>query len=321
MSRDLVALPKAHLHVHLESTLRPATLQALGAVPPPEMFAGFGAFADYNAAVRACLRTAADFERVAYEFCVDSAADGVLYAEVTVTAAAHGVRIGSGAAVLDGVLAGLRAGSHAADIEARVVIDHSRRRPLPWAEESVRLAADHPDAVVGFGVAGDEAAPLSPYRAVVERAAAAGVHLVHHAGETGGAASVREALDIGRAERIGHGIRSLEDPELLARLRDERVPLEVCPSSNVFLGLVPSLAAHPLPALVDAGLVVTLNTDIPAITGRTLSEEYAAIRDTFGCSDDELAAFARAAVDASFGSPETKARLHRDVNAWLSIAA
>jgi adenosine deaminase len=316
VSRDLVALPKAHLHVHLESTIRPATLASLGGVPPPAAFAGFGAFADYNAAVRACLRTAADFERVAYEFCVDSAADGVRYAEVTVTAAAHGARIGSASAVLDGVLAGLQAGS--AGIETRVLIDHSRRRPLPWAEESVRLAADHPDAVVGFGVAGDEAAPISPYRAVVERAAAAGVHLVHHAGETGGADSVRDALDVGRAERIGHGIRSLEEPELVAWLRDERLPLEVCPSSNVLLGLVPSLAAHPLPALVDAGLVVTLNTDIPALTGRTLSAEYAAVRDTFGCTDDELVRFARAAVDVSFAPLAIKARLHEDITAWLA---
>ncbi|HVC73118.1 MAG TPA: adenosine deaminase, partial [Mycobacteriales bacterium] len=269
--------------------------------------------------VRTCLRSAADFERVAYEFCLDSAADGVRYAEVSVTAAAHGARLGIGpAAVLDGVLAGLRAGSDAAGVETRVVLDHSRRRPLPWAEESVRLAADHPAVVVGFGVAGDETAPISPYRAVVERAAAAGVHLVHHAGETGGADSVREALDVGRPERIGHGIRSLEDPELVARLRDERVPLEVCPSSNVVLGLVPSLAAHPLPALVEAGLVVTLNTDIPAITGRTLSAEYAAVRDTFGCTDEDLARLAGAAVDASFAPPAAKSRLHHDIATWLS---
>jgi adenosine deaminase len=318
VSRDLVALPKAHLHVHLESTLRPSTLVSLGGVAPPTEFEGFAAFADYNAAVRACLRTAADFERIAYEFCVDSAADGVRYAEVTVTVAAHGARLGSAPAVLAGVLAGLRAGSSEAGIETRVLIDHSRRRPLPWAEESVRLAADHPDAVVGFGVAGNEAAPISPYRAVVDRAAAAGVHLVHHAGETGGADSVREALDVGRAERIGHGIRSPEDPELMARLRDERVPLEVCPSSNVVLGLVPSLAEHPLPALVEAGLVVTLNTDIPAITGRTLSAEYAAVRDTFGRTDEELARFAGAAVDASFAPAATKTRLHDDIAAWMS---
>ena len=318
--RDLVALPKAHLHVHLESTIRPATLAELGDVPAlPPVFAGFGAFADYNAAVRACLRAAADFSRIAYEFCADSAADGVRYAEVTVTAAAHGARLGDPEMPLHGVLAGLRAGSRAAGIEVRVLIDHSRRRPLAWAQESVRLAAAHPDMVVAFGVAGDEAAPLAPYASVLAQAAAAGVHLVHHAGETAGAESVREALGVGRAERIGHGIRSLEDPGLVASLRDRRVPLEVCPSSNAALGLVPSLAAHPLPALVEAGLAVTLNTDIPAVTGRTLSAEYAAVRSAFECSDEELAAFARAAVDALFAPPATKAELHRDISGWLAI--
>lgn len=153
---------------------------------------------------------------------------------------------------------------------------------------------------------------------MVTRAAAAGLHLVHHAGETGGPESVREALDVGRAERIGHGIRSVEDPELVVRLRDARVPLEVCPSSNVALGLVPSLAEHPLPALVEAGLVVTLNTDIPAITGRALSAEYAALRAVFGCTDEELAAFARAAVDASFAPAGTKAEFRAGIEAWLA---
>src|SRR6185437_12390540 len=124
VSRDLVALPKAHLHVHLESAIRPSTLVSLDGAAPPAVFAGFGAFVDYNAAVRASLRTVADFEWVAYEFCVDSAADGVRYAEVTVTAAAHGARLGSGAAVLDGVLAGMRTGACEAGLEARVVIDH-----------------------------------------------------------------------------------------------------------------------------------------------------------------------------------------------------
>jgi adenosine deaminase len=174
---------------------------------------------------------------------------------------------------------------------------------------------------VGWGVAGDEAAPLAPYAELVAEAAAAGVHLVHHAGETAGPDSVREALGLGRAERIGHGIRSLEDPELVASLRDRRVPLEVCPSSNVALGLVPSLASHPLPLLIDAGLVVTLNTDILSVTGRTLSAEYAAVRDAFGCSDGELAAFARAGVDASYASPALKDELDRDIGSWLDGAA
>jgi adenosine deaminase len=127
-------------------------------------------------------------------------------------------------------------------------------------------------------------------------------------------------MDLGRAERVGHGIRALEDPELVARLRAERVPLEVCPSSNIALGLVPSLDRHPLPALVEAGLAVTLNTDIPLVTGRTLTAEYTAVRDTFGCTDTELVTFARAAVDASFAAPATKDRLHRDITAWSTPA-
>jgi adenosine deaminase len=318
-ARDLVALPKAHLHVHLESTVRPATLASLGSVPPPAApFAGFGAFADYNAAVRDCLRRPADFERVAYEFCVDSAADGVRYAEVTFTAAAHGARLGAPSMPLEAMLAGLRSGSRDAGIEVRVLLDHSRRRPLEWARETVRLAIAHPEAVVGVGVAGDEAAPLALYAGLLAVVAEAGVHLVHHAGETAGPLSVWEALGVGRAERIGHGIRSLEDPALVAELRDRQVPLEVCPSSNVALGLVPSLAAHALPALVDAGLTVTLNTDIPSVTGRTLSEEYAAVRSTFGCTDAELATLARAAIDASYAPPALKANLHRDVTTWAA---
>jgi adenosine deaminase len=313
VSRDLVALPKVHLHVHLESTVRPESVP-----PPPPVFTSFGAFVDWTTAVRACLRTDDDFERAAYAFCLDSAADGVRYAELTFTAAAHGVRLGTGDRPLEAVLAGLRAGTRDAGIDVRLVLDHSRRRPVEWAESTVRMATAHPDFVVGFGVAGEEAPPLAPYASVVEAAAEAGVHLVHHAGETAGPDSVREAIRIGRAERIGHGIRALEDPDVVAELRDRDVPLEVCPSSNVAVGLVPSAAEHPLPLLLDAGLAVTLSTDMPAVTGRTLSDEYAAVRAIFGATDDELATLAVAAVDASFAPASLKADLRADIAAWLT---
>lgn len=315
MSRDLRLLPKAHLHVHLESTIRPSTLAEFGGSPPPAGFDGFAAFAAYNAEVRELLRSADRFRRVAYEFCVDSAADGVRYAEVTFTAAAHGERVGDPDLPLDAVLDGLRAGTAQTGIEVRVFLDHSRRRPYAWAVETVRLALAH-EEVVGFGVAGDEAAPLAPYAPLIDRAAAGGVHLVHHAGETGGADRVREAIGVGRAERVGHGIRALEDADLVAELRDRQVPLEVCPSSNVALGLVPSLAAHPLPRLVAAGLVVTLNTDVPSITGRALTDGYAAVRSTFGAGDAELAGLAVAAVDASFAPDPVKRRIRADIRRW-----
>jgi adenosine deaminase len=313
VSRDLVALPKAHLHVHLESTVRPESVPA-----PPPVFTGFAAFIEWTAAVRNCLREDADFEQAAYEFCLDSAADGVRYAELTFTAAAHGVRLGTGWRPLEAVQAGLKAGTHETGIEVRLVLDHSRRRPLDWAEETVRMAVAHPDLVVGFGVAGDEAPSLAPYAAVVDAAAESGVHLVHHAGETAGAASVREALRIGRAERIGHGIRSMEDPSVVAELRDRRVPLEVCPSSNVAVGLVPSPGEHPLPAMLDAGLTVTISTDMPAVTGRTLSAEYDAVRASLGATDSELATLATAAVEASFAPAALKAELRAGITTWLN---
>jgi adenosine deaminase len=139
---------------------------------------------------------------------------------------------------------------------------------------------------------------------------------VHHAGETAGPASIRAALGPGRAERLGHGIRVLEDPALAAEVAAAGVPLEVCPSSNVALGLVPSFDAHPLPRLRAAGLAVTLNTDIPSVTGGTLTDEYARCREVFGWTDAELAGIAAAGVVASFAPTATKDRLLAEIRVW-----
>ena len=323
--RDLTALPLAHLHVHLESTLRPSTAAELAdaagvALPPvPEAYDGFAAFAAVNGAVRDCLRRPEDFARIAAEFCADQAAQGVRYAEVTFTAAAHGERLGDPEMPLAAVLDGLDVGQATHDVEVRVVLDHPRRRSVERFRTTLRLAQRYADrGVVAIGFAGAEEHPLGPFARVLVEAAEAGVHLVHHAGETAGPQSIREALDVGRAERIGHGIRALEDPELVAELRDRRVPLEVCPSSNVALGLVPSLAQHPVPAMLAAGLAVTLSTDVPSATGATLPGEYAAVRDAFGWDDDVLAGLARASVEASFAPADTRTRLHAGIDSWLA---
>lgn len=194
-----------------------------------------------------------------------------------------------------------------------------RRRSVERAWRTLELAVAHQrDGVVAVGLAGDESYPADPFVDVFAAAREKGVHVVHHAGEACGADSVRQAISAGRAERLGHGIRVLDDDTLVREVRDRRIPLEVCPSSNVALGFAPSLAEHPLPLLRAAGLLVTLNTDIPAMTGATLTGEYLAVRDTFGDTDADLAGLARNAVDASFAPLETKHRLHDEIDGWLT---
>ena len=129
-----------------------------------------------------------------------------------------------------------------------------------------------------------------------------------------------EAITVGHAERLGHGIRALDDRALVDEIRERGLPLEVCPSSNVALGFVPSFAAHPLPRLREAGLAVTVNTDIPAVIGTSPTTEYAHVRDTFGYDDTVLAELARAAIDASFAPAPTKQKMQEGTDAWLAAA-
>ncbi len=330
--RDLARLPKAHLHVHLENAVRWDTLAEIAAangVAVPDhllggryAFTGFGDFFDQNTLVRHCLQRAADFRRIAYEFCEDEAASGVRYAEVSFSAGAHGDRLGDEELPLDAVLEGLAAGASSFGIECRVVVDHSRRRPVERAWRTVRLGAKYRDAgVVAIGLAGDEAHPAAPFADVFRAARDAGLHRVPHAGEALGADSIRAAIDTLDAERLGHGMRVLDDADLVAEVRERGIALEVCPTSNVALGFSPSLAEHALPELVDAGLAVTVNTDIPAMLGVTLTDEYANARAVFGYDDDALARLALAGVDASFADPARKAAWRDEIAAWLRSAA
>lgn len=321
--RDLLSLPKTHLHVHLESTVRWATLREIGAangVDVPGDMAAFGSFAAFfaqNDLVRACLRRPADFRRVAYEFCEDETAQGTRYAEVSFTAAGHGERLGDLGMPLMAVLEGLEAGREAFGIECRLILDHSRRRSVERAWRTLDLARRH-DAVVAVGLAGDEAHSGDPFNDVFAAARDAGLHVVHHAGEGEGPASIRQAIGPGRTERLGHGIRVLDDPDLVAEVRERKIPLEVCPSSNVALGFASALADHPLPRLRDAGLIVTINTDIPALIGTPLTTEYTRVRDTFGYDDRTLADLAHAGVDASYAPTSTKTRIHEEITTWLA---
>lgn len=281
-------------------------------------FTGFADFLEQNQLVRACLRRPEDFRRVAVEFCQDEAAQGTRYAEVSFTAAAHGERLGDLSMPLASVLDGLAEGRARFGIECQVVLDHSRRRPVERAWRTVELARKYADrGVVAVGLSGDEAFPAEPFLKVFEVARDAGLHVTHHAGEGAGAASVRAVIDGGGAERVGHGVRVLEDPDVVAEVRDRAIPLEVCPSSNVALGFAPTLAAHPLPQLREAGLLVTVNTDIPSMIGTQLAGEYGRIRDTFGYDDEVLAGLARVGIDASFAPERTKTEMRAQIDRWL----
>ncbi|WP_436498068.1 adenosine deaminase [Actinokineospora sp. HUAS TT18] len=322
--KSLVTLPKVHLHVHLESTIRRSTLvelaQTNGLPSPasgPFAFSGFREFGDFNSGVRACLVRPEDFHRVAVEFCADEAAQGARYAEVTFTAASHGERLGDLEMPIAAVVEGLAEGRRRYGVATGLVLDHSRRRSVARARVTVELASRF--GAVGVGLAGDEAFPAAPFARVFEEARAVGLRVVHHAGECAGPASVREALAVG-AERLGHGVRVVEDREVTAEVRELGVPLEVCPSSNVVLGVVPSWAEHPLPRLVEAGLVVTLNTDIPNVTGTTLLDEFVLAREVFGFDDGVLAGFAAASVRASFAPEAVKRELLAGIASWSAGA-
>jgi adenosine deaminase len=329
MTARLVDLPKVQLHVHLESAVRWPSLHEIGAANGVDVpghlehegraFRGLPDFVEQNELIRECLRRAADFRRIALEFCEDEAAQGTRYAEITFAAVGHGERLGDLEMPLLAVLDGLAEGRDRFGIECRLILDHSRRRSVERAWRTLDLAAKYrPDGVVAIGLAGDESFPAAPFAGVFAAAPDAGLRVVHHAGEALGPDSIREALAAG-AQRLGHGIRILADADLVAEVRERGIALEVCPSSNVALGFAPSLAEHPLPALRDAGLTVTVNTDIPALTGATITGEYAGIRAAFGYGDDVLAELARAGVDASFAPEATKARLHREIQTWLTL--
>jgi adenosine deaminase len=327
--RDLRKLPKVHLHVHLENAVRWSTLAEIGAANGVELpehlrdggyaYGGFADFFDQNHLVRECLRRPEDFHRAAVEFCVDEAANGTRYVEVSFTAAAHGERLGDLDMPLVSVLAGLAEGQAASGIECRLILDHSRRRSVRRAWRTLELARQYASkGVIAIGLAGDEAFPIEPFVEVFAAAREAGLHVVHHAGEAGGADNIRRAIAVGGADRIGHGIRILDDDAVVGEVRERRIALEVCPSSNVALGFVPSLPEHPLPRLRAAGLAVTVNSDIPSMIGTTLAEEYGRVRRAFGYDDLVLAGLARAGVDASFAPPVTKARMRDEIAAWLA---
>jgi adenosine deaminase len=338
--RDVARLPKTDLHVHLEGSIRPATLREIAAGhgrPLPLAlgsddrwrFRDFLHFIEQYTEMTRCLGAPADYRRIARELCEDQAAQGVRWCEVTFTVWECGERLGDWSGIVEAVLDGFADGHATTGVECRLVLDCVWGDPLWTAERTLETALRHRSAagstdpgVVALGIGGPEGAdPHEWYAELFTEAKRAGLRSVPHAGEAQGADSVRRAIEQLHADRIGHGIRSLEDPDVVKLLCDKAIPLEVCPTSNVATGVVAALSAHPLPMLRDAGIRVTLNSDDPTMFESPVAGEYEVARRVFGDDDTALADLAHAGVDASFAPDTHKARWHTEINTWLAAPA
>jgi aminodeoxyfutalosine deaminase len=285
-----VSYPKIELHVHLEGTVRPAALLEIArrnqvALPVDSVdelarlyeFRDFRHFLQVWMLTTGALRTERDFRQVVVGYAAEAAAHGAVYLEGIFSPAEPAGRGVAWEEVFAGYCDGAEEARQAHGVTVSLTPDIPRGYPLEAAELTVTHALAHADrGIVGIGLGGSErASPAQAFERVFARAKDGGLGSVPHAGETEGPASVRDALDIFLADRIRHGIRAVQDQALLRELADRGIVLDVCPTSNVRTGVVSSLAAHPLPALLAAGVQCTINTDDPAMFGSDLGSEHA----------------------------------------------
>ncbi|MGZ4694479.1 MAG: adenosine deaminase, partial [Acidimicrobiales bacterium] len=324
--RDLLPLPKGHLHLHLEGGMRPATLAELAErdgipVPPVSGFGSFAAFAGMYLAACDVLRSDDDLSRLVHEVVDDAAMAGAVWIEPAFYAPHHLDRLGPVEHVLEVVLDALADAATRTGVGTGLLVAADRTAGAADAMAQAQLAARYADqGVVAFGLANDESLwPPEPFADAFRVARDAGLVSAPHAGELAGPESVVGALDALGASRIQHGVRAVEDPELVKRLADERICLDVCPTSNVLLSVVPSIDRHPLPALLEAGVRCSLNADDPLLFGPGLLEEYELAREQLGLDDSQLASIARSSIEASGADDDLRATALAGVDAWLDI--
>jgi adenosine deaminase len=319
---DLLALPKAELHLHLEGAIRAGTARELAErygrpMPRTGRFADLSEFVVAYEQARDLIGSLDDLRRVAAELLTTARENGVVWTEVHLIPPTYAGRLGPDEAVVEAVLDGLAAGSDDA-AGAGLIIGVNRMLPVEAAERSLELALAYRDrGVVGLGLAADEARfPAWLFASVFGRAAAAGLPTVPHAGEGAGAESVRACVELLGARRINHGVRAVEDPAVVDLLIERGVSLDVCPTSNVALQVAPSLEAHPLPALLDAGVPVSLNTDCPLFLDTSTADEYALASSAFGLGPDQLAAIARTSLETSSCPADRRDRALAALGEW-----
>jgi aminodeoxyfutalosine deaminase len=321
-------LPKAELHLHLEGSIQPELALRLAgrhglSLPGSEdgveglrrhyRFASFDEFLRLYLAISRCLTDAEDFATITVDLARGLAAQNVRYAEVTVTPMTHVARGVAGDELLAGLAEGRTRAREQYGVELAWVFDIIRNQ-ADRAEPTLELALrGREHGVVGLGLSGPESLewPLQPFAPLFAQAKEQGLHSLPHAGEHAGPESIWAALRLLGAERLGHGVRCLEDPALVQYLVERRIPLEVCPSSNICLGVCAELGDHPLPRLLAAKLAVTLASDDPPLFSTTLTDEYLRCADRFSWSSEQIRALAAAGFEHSFLSLESK-------QAWLA---
>lgn len=301
MSLDLVAMPKAELHVHLEATISPSTAAELAAtygleVPSVEKFESLAVFVEEYERARDLIVTLADLTRVAREFGERQRAQGVTWTEVHCIPSTYAGRLGPDDDVIGAVVEGLRAG--AGDAATGVIVGINRGRSEAEATRMLELAGRWlGSGVVGLGLAGDEAQYSGRlFASQFDRAKSIGLPAVPHAGEARGPHSVADAMTVLGARRINHGLSAIEDAELVGQLAAAQVCLDMAPSSNVLLSGVADLGSHPFPDLMRRGVPVTINSDCPYFIGHGLVREYEICAEAWGLTDAELVAVAETSI-------------------------
>jgi len=336
MTHDLTALPKAHLHLHLTGAMRHSTMVELarrhGVSLPPALTEewpphlstaderGWFRFQRLYDTARSVLRTPADLYRLVLETAEDERAEGSGWLELQADPSGYAGRYGGITAFTELLLDAAAVAAQATRVGIAIIIAANRTRHPMDARTLARLAVQYAGrGVAGFGLSNDERrGPAAEFERAFGIAGRAGLLLVPHGGELLGAASVTATLDRLHADRIGHGVRAVEDPEVVKRLAAGGVTLEVCPSSNVALGVEPDAAAVPVRILFEAGVPVALGADDPLLFGRRLVRQYEIARDVHGFSPRELADLARMSVLGSAAPTAVRTRLLTAIDTWLN---
>jgi aminodeoxyfutalosine deaminase len=312
------SLPKAELHLHLEGAIEPPTLleiqrdhglknSTLADVQKLYQYADFASFLISFRDITEHLKTPADYELITYRLMERLKAENVLHAEVYVSVGVCLYRKQDFTAIFDGLERGRAQGERDFGVSLLWIFDAVRHFGSAEAQRVAELAVRYRERnVVGFGIGGDEKrAGPELFREVYSYCAEQGLRLTAHAGETAAAESIWGALNL-RAERIGHGLTAQQDPDLMQELAQRQIPIEICVTSNVKTGVCPNLGDHPVRRYFDEGLMVTINTDDPAMFGTSLSQEYQLAQENFGFSDEHLRELARNSFEAAFLPAEKK---------------